>query len=201
MRILALTLASCAAIYAAAPVPRPAPEFKIVEPSGKEIPLSSFKGKVVVCGFFATTCPHCQVEAMLFTKLYKEMGARGLQMAAVAFNDNAAILVPGFVQQFQIPYPMGASNWDTVAAFLGHSLMDRFVYPQVAVIDRKGMIRAQTPPMGDPKLQDENYLRSLLDALLKEGAAPAPGSKKPVSKASGSKTGDKTPAKTGDKTN
>jgi peroxiredoxin len=199
MRTLALTLASCAAVFAAAPVPRPAPEFKIVEPSGKEIPLSSFKGKVVVCGFFATTCPHCQVEAVMFTKLYKEMGARGLQMAAVAFNDNAAILVPGFVQQFQIPYPMGASNWDTVAAFLGHSLMDRFVYPQVAVIDRKGMIRAQTPPMGDPKLQDENYMRSLIDSLLKEGAAPT-DSKKPAAKAPAAKKVD-TPAKNGDKTN
>jgi len=33
--------------------------------------------------------------------------------------------------------------------------MDRWVVPQIVVIDRKGMIRAQSPTTGDEKLQNE----------------------------------------------
>src|SRR5579859_5798265 len=96
-----------AAFAQSAPAPKKAPEFTIVEPSGKQTPLSSFKGKVCVLTFVLTTCPHCQKESEMLTKLYKEMGPRGLQVAGVAVNDNAALLVPQFVQQFGVAYPMG----------------------------------------------------------------------------------------------
>src|SRR5215475_6987901 len=91
------------------PVVRKAPEFTISEPSGKKTLVSSYKGKVVVLEFLYTTCPHCQRESQMLTKLYKEMGPRGLQVLGVAFNDNAAVLVPSFVQEFNVPYPIGAS--------------------------------------------------------------------------------------------
>jgi hypothetical protein len=39
----------------------------------------------------------------------------------------------------------------------------------VVVIDKKGMIRAQSPPQGDGNLQDESKLRELIESLLKEG--------------------------------
>jgi hypothetical protein len=40
-------------------------------------------------------------------------------------------------------------------------------------VDRKGIIRAQSPSSGDPNLQDEKYLRNLLEGLLKEGTGSA----------------------------
>ena len=46
--------------------------------------------------------------------------------------------------------------------------MDRPVVPLVAVIDRKGMLRAQSPPQGDATLQEENSLRALITSLLNE---------------------------------
>jgi peroxiredoxin len=159
------------AALAQPPVIRKAPDFTIAEPSGKKTPVSSFKGKVVVVEFLYTTCPHCQKESQMLTKLYKEMGSHGLQILGVAFNDNAAVLVPSFVQEFGVPYPVGAASSDSVMGLLGFSVMDRYVVPQVMVIDRKGNIRAQSPPQGDSNLQDENYMRNLLTSLLKEGAA------------------------------
>jgi hypothetical protein len=56
---------------------------------------------------------------------------------------------------------------------MGFSVMDRYVVPQLAVIDRQGMIRAQTPPAGDPNLQDEGFLRKLISQLVAEPAGPA----------------------------
>ena len=160
------------AALAQPPVIRKAPEILISEPSGKKTPVSSFLGKVVVVEFLYTTCPHCQKESQMLTKLYKELGPRGLQTLGVAFNDNAAVLVPSFVQEFGVNYPVGAASSDAVMGYLGFSVMDRYVVPQVMVIDRKGNIRAQTPPQGDEKLQDENSMRTLLTTLLKEGSAP-----------------------------
>jgi hypothetical protein len=102
---------------------------------------------------------------------------------AVAVNDNAAILVPGFVSQYEVGFPVGYATQESMKSFMGISEMERWVVPQVTVIDRKGMIRAQTPYSGDPNLQTESYMRNLLDGLLKEGGA------------STTKTGTKAPTK------
>lgn len=165
------------------PLPRKAPELTIVQTSGKQMLLSSYKGKVVVVEFLYTTCPHCQHAAEMFTKLQKELGPRGFQALGLAFNPNAPQLVDGFVQQFGVGYPIGYTTSQTVTDYMGFTVMDRYVVPQIVVIDRKGMIRAQSGVQGDPNLQDENYLRNLIDGLLKEGAGTS-GAKKSTTKKS-----------------
>src|SRR6516162_8976841 len=87
-------------LWAMPPVPRKAPEFTIAEPSGKQTLLTSCRGKVVVLEFMFTTCPHCQAESQVLTKLHGELGAKGFQPLAVAFNDNASLLVSDFQQKF-----------------------------------------------------------------------------------------------------
>jgi hypothetical protein len=50
--------------------------------------------------------------------------------------------------------------------------------PQIVVIDRAGMIRAMSGAAGgDPRLEDESSLRSLIEGLLKEGVASNGGKK------------------------
>jgi len=162
---------SISAAFAQAPPVRKAPEFTIVEPSGKKTLLSSTKGNVCVLTFVLTTCPHCQRESEMLTKIYKDLHSRGLDIYSVAVDtDNPALKVPQFVQQYNVGYPVGYGTADQMMAFLGLSAMERWVVPQIAVIDRKGMIRAQTPAQGDPNLQTEAYVRNLLETLLKEGA-------------------------------
>ena len=51
--------------------------------------------------------------------------------------------------------------------------------PQVVIIDRSGVIRAQSGGRnGDLRLEDEAYLRTLLDGLLKENPGPAAPAKR-----------------------
>jgi peroxiredoxin len=179
MRIVATVLAmGVTAMAAAPPVIKKAPEFTITEPSGKQTLLSSSKGSVVVLTFVYTTCPHCQDESKMLTKLYKEMAPRGLQVFGVAFNDNAGLLVPNFVEQFGVGYPVGSSAREPVLSYLGisDSIMARWSVPQIVVIDRKGNIRAQSPMEGDPNLQSEPYMRNLIETLLKE---PGPATSSP----------------------
>jgi peroxiredoxin len=188
MRILASAITFVAltvSAFAAPPVPRKSPEFTITDPSGKQILLSSFKGKVVVMPLMFTTCPHCQNEAKMLTKLQKEFAGRPLQVLGTAFNDEAnGPVVAQFIKEFNVGFPVGYAKRDSVISYLGLSVMDRWVVPQVAVIDKKGNIVAQSDAMGTPTLQDENYMRTLIDKLLKEGATTsAVPAKKTVAKA------------------
>jgi peroxiredoxin len=186
MRALAATafVALTVSAFAGPPVPRKSPEFTITDPSGKPILLSSLRGKIVVMPFMFTTCPHCQREAQMLTKLQAEFASRGVIMMGTVFNDANGPMATQFVKEFNIGFPVGYASRDSVISYLGLSVMDRWVVPQVAIIDKKGNVVAQSAATGTPELQDEGFLRALLEKLIKEGgsigsAAPAP---KPATK-------------------
>jgi peroxiredoxin len=157
-------------LAAAAPVPRKSPEFTIVEPSAKQRLVSSFRGKVVVIEFLLTTCSPCWRVAHTMTKLHQELGPRGFQPIGVAFDTGiSGPVVTDFVRRFGVTYLVGYASSDKVDNYLGRGLMERFRVPQIVVIDRTGVIRAQSPGKGDPKLENESDLRNLINSLLKEG--------------------------------
>ncbi len=170
-RAISAGLAFATLLAAMPPLPRKSPEFTITEGPNRETLLSSYRGKVVVLAFVHTTCIHCQQFSAVLTKLHKELGPKGFQPIDVAWNQGAQALVPSFVKQIGIDFPVGYSDWDPIMSYLGFSVMDRPVVPLVVVIDRKGMIRAQSPPQGDSNLQDEAKLKALIESLLAEGSA------------------------------
>jgi len=191
MRALAATafVALTVSAFATPPVPRKSPEFTFVEPSGKQILLSSLKGKIVVMPFMFTTCPHCQRYAQDLTQLEKEFGPRGVVFMGTVFNDANAAMAAQFVKEFNVGFPVGYATRDQVVSYLGLSVLDRWVVPQVAIIDRKGNIVAQSAATGSPELQEPGSLRTLLDKLVKESGSTG-------SAAPGAKAAPKTVAKT-----
>jgi peroxiredoxin len=175
-----LTITLGASAFAAMPVPRPSKEFTFVQPDGKQILLSSLKGKVVVVQFLYTTCPHCQALSRELTKLSAELGPN-CQIMGVAFEEDdahkEAASAAAYKQQYGVSFPVGYAPRDTVMSYLGLSVMDRFVVPQVAIIDKKGVIQAQSAPMGTADLQTTEYLRTFIKGLLNgSGGAGAGGS-------------------------
>ena len=64
---------------------------------------------------------------------------------------------------------MGYAPRDSVLSYLGVSDIESWVVPQVVIIDRKGVIRAQSAARGTADLQTETYLRKYLGELLDEG--------------------------------
>lgn len=169
VRAIAVLLGlSATGLWAQPPVPRPSPEFVISYPGGKQALLSSYKGKVVVLSFIFTTCPHCQAECQMLSKLYSELGPKGFQPLGVAVNQMALMLVPDFVRDYHTNFPIGASEQAPALNYLQISMVERWVVPQIVLIDRKGMIRAQSAPLGTEKLQEEGYLRQQIENLLRE---------------------------------
>jgi peroxiredoxin len=154
-----------AAALAISPVPRKSPEFAIVEPSGKQTLLSSLKGKVVLIEFLMTNCPHCARASATIGKLHQEFGPRGFEPIGIAFQPGLTPkMVTDFAGQFHISYPIGYSSPKEVDSYLGRSVMERLMVPQIVVIDRHGVIRAQS----DRNLEEEGYLRTLIEKLLRE---------------------------------
>jgi len=154
--------------------PRKSPEFMISEPSGKSILLSSLKGKVVVMEFFFLQSNHCIHVAKMLNKLNIEMGARGVQVLGVVFdppnmpNTGGRIVGPA-VDFFKLTYPVGYSSKAEVDKYLERKQQQTLNIPQIIVIDRAGMIRAASGAAGgDPRLEDENSLRTLVEGLLRE---------------------------------
>jgi hypothetical protein len=111
-------------------------------------------------------------------KLNAELGARGFQLVAVAFpapqSDVNGPLVGYLAESFKLTYPVGYSDKNSVDQYLNRGPSEVLRIPQVIIIDRAGMIRAQTGGYdGNLKLEDEDYLRTLLDGLLKESISAA----------------------------
>jgi thiol-disulfide isomerase/thioredoxin len=174
--IIGLMLASGLSLHAAAPIPRVAPEFKIHEPSGKDVMLSAQKGKVTVIQFLFTWCGHCQATAQWLSKMQTELGPKGVEVYGVAFNDEVLTkdtaannkLVSAFSQYASFPVGIVTTK-DPVLRFLGLSVMDAYGVPQLVVIDKKGAIRAQTPLRpGAGSIVEERVMRETVNKLLGE---------------------------------
>jgi len=153
---------------------RKSPEFTIADSSGKTTLLSGFKGKVVVMEFLFVKSQHCIRVATMLNKLNSELGPSGFQAVGIVFDPpnaegTGAQLLPAMVNYLKLTYPMGYASKDEVDNYLGRNGNEILNIPQVVVIDRAGMIRATSGGRGgDPALEDENSLRTLILGLLKE---------------------------------
>lgn len=157
-------IAACMGLRAQGLVPRAAPELKIVEASGRTTMLSSYRGRVVLLAFISTQCVHCQRASGVFEQLSREFGGK-LQVAEVAFNEGGD--AADFSRRFGLTFPVGTSTDETAHDFLGIGHGMRLGTPQVVVIDRSGVIRAQSERLGSPILQTHDYMLGLLKAVAR----------------------------------
>jgi hypothetical protein len=89
----------------------------------------------------------------------------------VAFNHDVQALpevLNNFVSTQRVGFPVGIATREQTLNYLGVSMMKNMGVPQIMVIDRKGIVRAQSNPDGSPELQDPARLRPFLEQLLKE---------------------------------
>ena len=172
-RLLSLSIL-CSMVTAAvlaAELPRRAPEFALELPTGKQVLVSQYRGKVVALGFYFTTCPHCQTMCQFMQKLSGEYGARGFQPLGVVFREGDNLFVSSFAQNYRLTFPLAYSPRETVFNFLGeNSAGTMTTVPQMVFIDRKGMIRFQSQINGDTNFFQEKTIRSRIEELLKEPA-------------------------------
>jgi thiol-disulfide isomerase/thioredoxin len=181
---LALLAGALCAQLPGAEIPRPAPDLAIPLPSGKQVKISDYRGKVLCLGFILTTCPHCQKTTELLTGIYKDLAPKGFEVLEAVLNDNPDI--PSFVSNFKVPWPVGTAGVLPAVDFIQWPKDKRPLVPFVVFIDRKGMIRAQYTGVDEgffADAQQEQHLRDEAEKLLNEGGATKskPAHKTPAS--------------------
>ena len=66
-----------------------APEITAKNPAGKELSLSSLKGKVVLVDFWASWCAPCRKENPTVVKMYNKYHAKGFEIFSVSLDQDA----------------------------------------------------------------------------------------------------------------
>jgi peroxiredoxin len=70
------------------PVGSIAPDIKLNSPDGKQISLSSFKGKTVLIDFWASWCGPCRKENPQVVELYRKFKNKNFEVFGVSLDDN-----------------------------------------------------------------------------------------------------------------
>src|SRR5437763_5803018 len=90
-----------------------APDFVLLDGSGKSVPLSSFKGKPLVLDLWATKCGGCIKEIPSFIEIHHAYANRGLAVVGISMDilyedlkgpAEAWSLVNPFVEAHKIDY-------------------------------------------------------------------------------------------------
>lgn len=104
---------------------------------GKTRRLAEWRGKVVVCNFWATWCPPCREEIPMLVALSKEMAPNGVEIVGIALD--YAVKVEEFARDYKVTYPLliaGPDGIDLMRA-TGNQLGG---LPYTAFLDRRGRI-------------------------------------------------------------
>ena len=173
--LVASLLISLSIAAAAAQVPRKAPAWSISTVDGKSIDVGQYKGKVVLLAFILTTCPHCRMTVGYLAKDQQVYGPRGFQVLASAIDQGVPGVIPPFVKEFNLPFPVGYNtDGNAMLAFMGYSRDHLPHMPILLFIDRQGTIREQHEGSEEKDYfndRQEQNLQKSIEALLK----PVPG--------------------------
>ena len=133
----------------------PAPDFTLRQPDGRDLRLSSYRGKVVLLDFWATWCYPCRQEIPHLVELQQKYGDRGLQIIGISLDDSPDPVRP-FYQEFHMNYPVAmgtAKTGELYGGLLG--------LPVTFLIDRDGKIYAKHVGATDASVF-EREIKSLL---------------------------------------
>jgi peroxiredoxin len=111
------------------------PDFTLKTLAGDEINLRQFEGKkVVVVNFWATWCGPCRNEIPDFNDVYSRYRDRGVEFLGVSVDESPETVVPEFLEENPISYPVLAGSPDLTFRYGVRGL------PTTFIIDRSGRI-------------------------------------------------------------
>ena len=177
MRILSLVTLLAVPAFAGAELGKPAPDFTLKDVDGKEVKLSSFKGKTVVLEWFNPECPYVKAshtKGSLVDTAKKQQkngivwlsinsGAAGKQGAGAEKSKEGA-------KGFAMENPILVDEAGTVGKEYGATNT-----PHLFVIDAKGVLAYRgaidNSPDGEGQSPEGGKLVNYVDAALEDLAA------------------------------
>lgn len=126
---LVLALAACGSPAGS----RQAPDLILPDLAGNTVNLASFRGKPVLLNFWATWCDTCRTEMPDLEALFRRSGEK-YSVIGVSMDDNAGSVVPPFVKEHKLTFPMLVADRKAAAGYAVRGL------PAAFLIDAEGRI-------------------------------------------------------------
>lgn len=140
-----------------------APDFSLRDINGKEVSLSSHKGKVVLVNFWATWCGPCKLEMPHLDKMDRELESKGFEVLSISTDDaRASSKVKPLVKRGGYGFTVLLDKDTTVVAQYNPAK----TLPYNVLIDRGGNIHKVYQGYNPG---DEVELRHDVEALLNSG--------------------------------
>ena len=137
-----------------------APDFTVKDLAGREVKLSSLKGKVVMVNFWATWCPPCKEELPSMMKLQQSMTGKQFQMMAISIDEGGKEAVESYFKKSGTALPAYLDLDGEASRSYGTTGV-----PETFIVDKAGIIRKKVVggmDWGSPEVV------TYLDGLLKK---------------------------------
>jgi peroxiredoxin len=116
--IIAAVLGMAAWSWLSPAGPQQSPDISLLGIDGKQLKLSSYRGRPLLVTFWATTCPGCLSEMPHLAGLYRELAPQGLEIIGVAMDYDPPNQVLALRNARRIPYPIALDiHADAARAF------------------------------------------------------------------------------------
>lgn len=115
-----------------------APDFELSNLSGQKLRLSEQRGKIILINFWATWCGPCRHEIPDFNDVYSRYRDRGVEFLGIAVDESPETVLPEFLQDNPISYPILLGSPDLTFRYGVRGL------PTTFIIDRAGRITKRT---------------------------------------------------------
>ena len=138
---------------------RKVPPVDLMTIAGEKLDQASFKGKVTLVNFWATSCVTCVKEMPMLVDTYKKFASKGYQTVAVAMSYDPPHYVLNFVETRNIPFKVALDPQGQIAK----AWNDTKITPTSYLVNKQGEIVKRY--VGEP---DPAELQAVIEKLLSE---------------------------------
>lgn len=133
---------------AATPSPllgKPAPDFSLMDLSGRKVSLKDFKGRPLLVNFWGTYCDPCKIEMPWLEEFHKKYASQGFEVVGVTYDSEVGKdMIARNTRKLGVTYPILLSNSKAEKDYLS----DSEVLPMSFYVDRAGKVIEVTAGLG-----------------------------------------------------
>ena len=142
---------------------KPAPNFTLVDLSGKKVTLADFKGHPLVLNFWGTYCDPCKVEMPWLQQLSQKYATQGFDVVGVTYDAEVGkAKISKATQELGVTYPILLSNSKIEDAYLSNVE----VLPVSFWVDRNGKVVNVTAGLSDDDTKAKNALEAQVQQTI-----------------------------------
>jgi thiol-disulfide isomerase/thioredoxin len=164
------------ATHARARSPEEPFHFRFPDLNGRTYSEADFRGKPMVVTITGSWCPNCRDEAPFLAELYERYHAKGLEIAALCFEDagdTEHVQLRAFIRKFGMQYPALLAGEPSNLKAAVPQIENLSAFPSSIYVGRDGRVRAvhtgfPGPGSGEELVRVKKEIRELVEQMLSE---------------------------------